>query len=153
IRPAELSDDATFARRLYLDLLGRVPTVFEIRSFLADESPDKRGTLALRLVNSGAHARHAGLTWRRDLVPQADTPQFALLASELADWFADRLRERMPFDELARRLLQGSHPQADPAATIAFLAAAEFKPENLAANSSRAFLGINLDCAQCHNHP
>jgi hypothetical protein len=153
IRPAEPADDATFARRLYLDLLGRVPTVFEIRSFLRDKSSDKRRALAARLVNSGAHARHAGFSWRRDLVPQADTPQFALLASELDDWFADRLRERMPFDAMAMRLLQGSHPAADQTATIAFLAAAEFKPENLAANSSRAFLGINLDCAQCHNHP
>lgn len=140
VRPAPRCADATFVRRVYLDLVGRIPTPAEVRDFTGD-----RPALVARLVRSPAHARHQALFWRRQWVPQADTPRFAPLAADLDDWLTRQVRAHTPYDRLVRDLLLG--------APAGFLSAGEFKPENLAANTTRAFLGINLDCAQCHNHP
>jgi hypothetical protein len=158
VAPARTADDRIFARRVFLDLLGRIPSVAEVRAFQEDTSLDKRARLVARLVDSPLHVRHMAVFWRKQWVPQAETPQFALLADELDVWLASRLRERMPYDRIVRELISVSPVRADRttdhgATPTAFLAAGEFKPENLAANTTRAFLGINLDCAQCHNHP
>jgi hypothetical protein len=160
IKPAEPADDATFVRRVYLDLLGRIPTVAETRAFLADKSADKRAKLIDSLLGSGGHTRHAATFWRRIWIPQADTPQFARLTDGFEEWLAARLAENAPYDSIVRELLVA--PSGRPMrgyrvegglAAQAFFAASESKPENLAANAARAFLGVNLDCAQCHDHP
>ncbi len=153
VTPAAPADDAAFARRAHLDLVGRIPTVAEARAFLDDPAPDKRAKLVARLVNSAAHARRAAAFWRREWVPQADTPQFAGLADDLDGWLAGRLRDGAGYDRIVRDLLTASRTRLEPAAPTTFLTASEFKPENLAANTTRAFLGVNLDCAQCHDHP
>lgn len=155
VKPAPRVDDAAFLRRASLDLSGRVPTVAEVREFLADTSPDKRAKLVMRLTDSGGHTRHMATFWRRTWVPQADTPEFARLADDFEAWVAARLQENAPYDRVVRELLTlpesaGRRGALSPAG---FLAASEGKPEDLAANATRAFLGVNLDCAQCHNHP
>jgi hypothetical protein len=161
VKPAPAADDATFARRVYLDLLGRIPTVAEARAFITDRSPDRRTKLIDRLLASGGHNRHAATFWRRTWVPQADTPQFTQLAEGFEEWIASRLAKNAPYDQLVRQMLvvtpnlrrvrgQGL---PDGEASRVFVLASESKPENLAANTARAFLGINLDCAQCHDHP
>ena len=156
-KPTFAADDSSFVRRVYLDLAGRIPSAAEVRAFLSDKTPAKRATLVARLVETGTHARHAAIFWRRQWVPQADTPQFALLADEIDGWLAIKLREGVPYDRIVRELIAVSRTRVGSpdrsAAPTAFLVASEFKPENLAANTTRAFLGINLDCAQCHNHP
>ncbi len=157
VKPALAADDAAYARRLYLDLVGRVSTVAEVRGFLADTAPDKRAKLAGRLLGTAAHARHWATVWRREWIPQADQPQ-ARLADEVDGWLAARLRDNVGYDRIVRDLLTASPAPVDagpaaPPVPATFLAAGEFRPENLAANTTRAFLGVNLDCAQCHDHP
>jgi hypothetical protein len=160
IKPASPADDATFVRRIYLDLAGHIPTVADARYFLADKSPERRTRLITKLVNSPSHARHAATFWRQQWIPQANAPQFALLADEIDGWLADKLREGASYDQIVRDLLtvsgsgtRGNGEHLQGMVPTAFLKASEFKPENLAANTTRAFLGLNLDCAQCHNHP
>ena len=155
VKPAPPVDDAAFLRRASLDLVGRVPTVAEVREFLADASPNKRAKLVTRLTDSGGHTRHMATFWRRTWVPQTDTPEFARLADDFEAWVATRVQENAPYDRVVRELLTlpetaGRRGGVSPAG---FFAAGEGKPENLAANATRAFLGVNLDCAQCHNHP
>jgi hypothetical protein len=155
VKPAPLVDDATFLRRAALDLSGRVPTTAEVREFLGDTSPDKRAKLVVRLIDSGGHTRHMATYWRRTWVPQADTAEFARLADDFEAWVAARLQENAPYDRIIRELLTmpetaGKRGVVSP---VGFYAASESKPENLAANATRSFLGVNLDCAQCHNHP
>jgi hypothetical protein len=152
ITPAERADDAAFVRRVYLDLVGRIPTVAETRDFLADETADKRAKLADTLLASAAFARHAATVWRREWVPQADTPQFAHLTDNFEAWLADEFNRGTGLDAIARNLLTASRATEKVAPTT-FLAAGEYRPETLAANTARAFLGVNLDCAQCHDHP
>ncbi len=161
VSPAAIADDATFLRRLYLDTVGRIPTVAEVRGFLADSRSEKRSALTNELLNSSASARHFATFWRRSWVPQADTPQFASLAEELEPWLAKQLYENIAYDRIVYALLtipasgkpDATTVQSKKAAPRSFFAASEYKPENLAANTARAFLGVNLDCAQCHDHP
>jgi len=153
IKPAAASDDAAFVRRVHLDLVGRIPSVAEVREFLAETARDKRAKLVARLVESGAHFRHTATFWRREWVPQADAPQFASLADDIEEWLAVKLHDRVPYDRIVRDLMTASLAKTRQETPTTFLAASEFKPENLAANTTRAFLGVNLDCAQCHNHP
>jgi len=153
VTPADTVDDAAFARRAYLDLIGRIPTVAEVRKFLNDRSSDKRAKLVSQLLDTAAHAQHMASFWRREWIPQADVPE-STLGEQIESWLAGRLQDRVPYDRIVRDLLTVSavRRKADTPPTT-FLVASDFKPENLAANTSRAFLGINLDCAQCHNHP
>ncbi|MBX9626073.1 MAG: DUF1549 and DUF1553 domain-containing protein [Gemmataceae bacterium] len=153
VEPAAPADDATFARRVYLDLVGRIPTVAEARAFSSDKAADKRAKLVAALLDSPAHARHTATFWRREWVPQTDTPQFAVLADDIEDWLAARVRGNAPYDRMARDLLTAPRVQPAKGVPTTFLVASEFKPESLAANTARAFLGVNLDCAQCHDHP
>jgi hypothetical protein len=155
VAPAPVVDDAQFLRRATLDLSGHIPTAAEVRAFLADAAPDKRAKLVAKLSESGGHTRHMATFWRRTWVPQADTPEFARLADDFEAWVAARLQGNAPYDRIVRELLTmpdgaGRRGAVSPAG---FFAASESKPESLAANATRAFLGVNLDCAQCHNHP
>ncbi len=161
VAPAEICEDATFLRRASLDLIGRIPTVAELRNFDEDRSADKRSRSIARLVDSASSAQQFATFWRRTWVPQADTPQFARLIEEFEPWLVKRLQANQPYDKLAGEVLTfpaGGRPasaatSSQLGATRAFYEASEYKPELLAANSTRAFLGINLDCAQCHDHP
>jgi hypothetical protein len=161
ITHASISDDATYLRRAYLDLVGRIPTVAETQDFLDDDSANKRAELVDELVASGGYARHFATVWRRIWVPQADTQEFARLTPEFEAWAAVRLRDNVPYDRMVEELLLASRTSngrtsqtPQPAVTpIGFQAASLFRAENLAANTTRAFLGLNLDCAQCHDHP
>lgn len=161
VRPAPVVDDATFLRRASLDLVGRIPTVAEAREFFADRSSDKRAKLVNRLIDSGGHTRHMATVWRRAWLPQADTVEFARLSDDFERWVTVRLQGDTPYDRIVRELLTTPVASGIPAAVtrreavtpIGFFAASENKPENLAANATRAFLGVNLDCAQCHDHP
>jgi len=158
VRRAPLVDDATFLRRASLDLIGRIPTAAEAREFLSSpgQSAAKRAALVKRLVDSGGHTRHMATFWRRTLMPQADTSEFARLSDDFEAWVALRMRENAPYDRVARELLTLDEAASARRGTVSpsgFFAASENKPENLAANATRVFLGVNLDCAQCHNHP
>lgn len=155
IAPAEPANDATFLRRASLDLIGRIPTAAEVREFLREDSPEKDSRLVRQLIDSGAHSRHMATFWRRAWIPQADTTEFAQLADDFEVWLTIRLQQSTPYDQLAHEVLTCSEeaPNGREISPANFYSASEFKPENLAANATRAFLGVNLDCAQCHDHP
>jgi hypothetical protein len=153
--PAPPADDATFLRRAYLDLVGHIPTVGEVRAFETDRAPDKRARLIDRLVASQAHARHTAVFWRKTWLPQ--TALLSASGDGTDDWLAVRLHRGDKYDRIVRDLLTPTievRPAGrDLGVPQSFYSANEYKPESLAAGAARAFLGINLDCAQCHNHP
>jgi hypothetical protein len=159
VRPAPVVDDAAFLRRASLDLVGRIPTVAEVRAFLADAAADKRAKLVTGLIGTGGHVRHMATFWRRTWLPQADTGEYARLAEDFEGWLSTRLAENAPYDRTVRELLTAPYDADRPTTArngftpAGFFAANEGKPENLAGGTARAFLGVNLDCAQCHNHP
>jgi hypothetical protein len=164
VRPAPLADDAEFLRRAYLDLAGRIPSVAEARDFLDDKSPDKRRRLVERLLDSSRYVTHFTDVWRALMLPESDANiQSRFLAPGFESWVRKQLAKNAPYDEMVRELLttpvgpqsfQGIRAAggADSNAA-AFYIAKELKPENVAAATSRLFLGVRLECAQCHNHP
>lgn len=155
ITPAQPADDATLVRRVSLDLIGRISTPAEIREFLANRSTEKYAQLVRQLIHSGAHRRHMATFWRRTWIPQADTAEFAQTADGFEVWLTTRLQQNVPYDRLVNELLtwsEATSKRGEPSPANFYLAS-EFKPENLAANATRVLLGVNLDCAQCHDHP
>jgi hypothetical protein len=153
VTPAPVIDDAGFIRRAYLDMVGRIPTAAEVRAFLADQSPDKRSTLVRQLIGTGAYSRHMAGFWRRTWVPQSETGEYSRLAEEMENWLSARLRAKATYDQLVTELLLPVDSNDQRASWRFFYAAANYLPENLAASTTRSFLGVNLDCAQCHDHP
>lgn len=161
--PSRQSSDEEYLRRVYLDLAGRIPTVAEARAFLKSESSDKRTELAHDLVHSGAHARHMATFWRRSWIPQADTQQFRDVTGEFETWLTLQLTSDARYNDIVRQMLTVNISTASDASAPgkpigrsvpeSFLTASQRQPANLAANTTRAFLGLNLDCAQCHDHP
>lgn len=165
-------DDATFLRRLSLDLQGRIPTVAQVRDFIADQSTLKRQNYVERLVNANERperfaehtAENLSRVWRRMMVP-ASAPG-AGMAVRLEPWLAKQFADNTPYDQFARKLLLVSLPQpmaglvplnqppdTSDAAAAVFQQAVGAMPENLASAYVRVFLGVRLNCAQCHDHP
>jgi hypothetical protein len=171
VEPAPTVDDATFLRRVHLDLQGRIPTVAQLRDFLADENSFKRQDYVDRLLASSQaperfaqrSADHLGRVWRRMLIP-ASAPNSAM-APQLDPWLARQFAENTPYNELARKLLlapSGAQPapnipaagaSGEDAAAGVFQQAVGVQPENLAGAYVRVFLGLRIHCAQCHDHP
>lgn len=152
IRPAAEADDAEFMRRIYLDLTGKIPTVGQARKFLDDTAPDKRARLIDRLQGRPGHATHLANTWNDFLIPDSATLRRYGGANQFYLWLTDKFTENAPYDEVVRELLlaEGAFNQSGP---LLYYFALEGKPEELAANSARSFLGVKIECAQCHDHP
>jgi hypothetical protein len=161
VKPVPLADDAEFLRRLYLDLTGKIPHVSEAREFLDDDKrPDKRRRLVEQLLESPRYAAHFANVWRAWLLPEANNQPVRFLVPSFEAWLRQHLQNNTPYDRMVRDLVtrplaSGSQliPVQDEPNPIAFFQAGELKPENLGASTSRLFLGVKLECAQCHNHP
>jgi Protein of unknown function (DUF1549)/Protein of unknown function (DUF1553) len=158
VAPAPPTTDSEFVRRIYLDLIGRIPSVAETLTFLDDTRATKRQLLVEELLQRGAWAAHFANTWRDLLLAGTNNPDLRAQTAALESWLRLRFAVNMPYDQLARELITAEVRAAqntDPSepSPAAFYQSAEFKPELLAASTSRVFLGIQLQCAQCHDHP
>lgn len=161
VEAAPPADDAEFLRRIYLDLGGRIPSVSRARAFLDDTRADKRRRLVEELLAGPLYVEHFTTTWRALLVPEtAASPFSRFLDQPMEEWLRERFRENTPYDAMVRELLTvpygaNSTPfnRTVKPTPISFYFAKEVKPENLGASTARLFMGIKLECAQCHNHP
>jgi Protein of unknown function (DUF1549)/Protein of unknown function (DUF1553) len=163
VKPAPRADDAEFVRRVHLDLAGRIPTVAETRTFLADKQGDRRAKLIDRLLASPRYATHFAGVYRALLIPEAGNNFLVRFQQgSFEDWLKLQLAGNVGLDKITRNLLtvpvgEQNGPGAlginEGPSPMAFYYAKEFKPENLAAGAARVFLGVRVECAQCHNHP
>ncbi|MFO0905434.1 MAG: DUF1549 and DUF1553 domain-containing protein [Pirellulales bacterium] len=150
IAPSPLIDDATYLRRVCLDLLGTLPTADEARRFLDDSRPDKRRRLVDELLDRPEYARYWAMKWSNLL--RADkikiTPQATV---GLTRWLQQQFTINRPYDELVHEILtaQGPIQSESPAA---FFKALD-QPELAGRSVSQLFLGVRIECAQCHHHP
>lgn len=153
ITPVAESDDAEFCRRVWLDLTGVAPPVFELRKFLRDESDDKRSRLVDRLLRSPGHSSHMASIWTDILLPNDVQAQFQSRENvgSLHQWLQTQFRENQRYDALVAGFLKaGGRGNSGPAV---FYTSHSIEPEKLASATSRIFMGIQLQCAQCHDHP
>jgi hypothetical protein len=165
VEPAPIADDAEFLRRVYLDIAGRIPSVEEARSFLEDKRPDRRARLVERLLGGRRYVVHYTNVWRALLLPEAGNNfQVRLQQGTFEAWLKKQVAQNAGYDAMVRELLTaridgvGGNPLAaltgfTQPGPLTYYLAKEFKPENLAAGTARVFLGVSVECAQCHNHP
>lgn len=149
--PSESCDDATFLRRVSIDIAGRVPTLDESRRFLADTNPAKRDKLIDTLLASPEHADYFAGKWsallRNKRTKPADAPgNFAFYA-----WIRDSIRANKPFDQFAREILSASGEVTENPPVAWYRQVKE--PQAQLEDSAQLFLGMRLQCAQCHHHP
>lgn len=152
LQPAGLCDDATFLRRATLDLTGRNPSTAEVIAFLRDADPQKRTALIDRLLTSPACAVHLANIWSSWLLPemQAIGPPGGGNGG-LHTWLRNRFSDNLRYDRLVADLLIASGSASSGPGS--FFLSLEGKPEKIAAKTARVFMGVQLDCAECHDHP
>jgi len=146
-----LADDGEFLRRVYLDLNGINPTAEEARAFLKDADPKKREALVDRLLESPLYARHMQNVF--DLLWMDRRPAKHVKMPEWQEFLRKAFAANKPYDQLVSELLtnDGSDPKTRPAAR--FFLDREGEPHQITRDVGRLFLGMNLQCAQCHDHP
>lgn len=150
VQPAAPATDGEFVRRAYLDITGVVPRVSQVREFLSDRSPQKHQALVARLVQSPRYATHMATTWRNRIVPPEVEQASARESQALEKWLRTRFASNLRYDNVVGGLLATGGEELGPAL---FFRAGNFAPEKLAASTSELFLGVKLECAQCHDHP
>ncbi|MCC6697276.1 MAG: DUF1549 domain-containing protein [Candidatus Hydrogenedentes bacterium] len=152
IPPASRCPDEVFVRRVYIDVLGVLPTVDETQAFLSDQAPDKREKLVDALLQRPEFTELWAMKWADLLRVQSSAnviDQKAL--HRYNDWLRQSFTQNKPLDQLVRELLSAQGGNFSSPATNFFVA--ETDPKQMAENVAQVFLGIQLKCAQCHNHP
>lgn len=145
------ASEEQFVRRLYLDAIGRVPTAEEVRAFLADQAPDKRARLIDKLLYSPGYTM-AMYNWMGDMLRVKDTFGKRVPAYTFEDWLKDQLSADRPWDWLVRTMLTADGKLTDNGA-VGLLAYDAQMPLDGVSNLLTTFLGANVACAQCHDHP
>ncbi len=150
-QPAPPASDVAFVRRVYLDLTGVIPKLSQVHAFLRDPSQDKRARLIDTLLDSPAHVTHMASTWRNILLSGRFGDENINDIIGMQNWLRDQFVENMRYDRLVADFLVASGGgQTGPAV---FYTANDLAPEKLAASTARIFLGLRIECAQCHDHP
>jgi hypothetical protein len=148
--PSAPAEDATYLRRAYLDVIGRLPTAEEVRDFLADSSPEKRGRLVDRLLDRPEYADHWANKWMDLLRPNPYRVGIKAVLN-LDGWIREAFRRNLPYDQFVRAIVTACGSTFEQGPATIFRDRRE--PEEIAPMVSQLFLGIRLECAKCHHHP
>ena len=146
------TNDETFLRRVYLDVVGRIPSLEESERFLDSKYADKRGKLISELIDSEGFVSHM-FNWKADLL-RVNTRGLAAgqPGKHYEDWMKDAIRSHMPYDEFVRQLITASGYLWENGA-VGFYVRDLGMPLDHMSNMTRVFLGTRIECAQCHDHP
>ena len=151
--PSELCSDEVFVRRLYLDITGLLPTLEESAAFLADSSPDKRSMLIDQLLERKEFTELWVMKFAELLQIQTDDNQGMSYKATLLyfNWLKDRIANNVPMDQIVKDLLTSKGGTFKNPATNYY----QVERDNLkiTENVAQVFMGMRLQCAQCHNHP
>ena len=151
IPPSAPSDDATFLRRVSLDITGGLPSDAKVRAFLADTSADKRDKLIDELLDSTAYADHFANKWNFILRNKKSNGEDTTGTQLFHQWIWDSVYENKPYDRFVREIITASgEPLVNPAVTW-FREVDQV--EEQVEDTAQLFLGIRIQCARCHHHP
>ncbi|QDV36836.1 DUF1549 domain-containing protein [Tautonia plasticadhaerens] len=144
--------DEVFLRRASIDLTGRPPTPEELHAFLDDDDPDKRARAIDALLDRPEFGASWASYWSDTIRHRVPPPELTFLDYDpFEGWLADRLNQDEPWDRVVRAILAAEGTVADRP-ELAFVAFHQADPVKLAAETSRVFLGLQIQCAQCHDH-
>lgn len=151
IKPSVRSDDAEWMRRAYLDLIGRVPTVAEAETFLADRSDSKRQNLVDQLLDDSAYVRNFTTKWTNLLIGRSSNP---LVDREAFQKFLRlSFAANRPWNQMVAELISAEGPNTENGATNFLIAHLNNDAAPATAVVSRLFMGRQMQCNQCHNNP
>ena len=148
--PSEPASDADFLRRVYIDIIGTLPTATEARDFLTDSDPQKRLRLVDQLLDRPEYATYWALKWS-DLLRVDRSVLGHRRAYAYYRWIRDSLRNNRPMNEFAREIVTADGLLDESPQGGFFQAIVE--PGDRASAFSQVFLGVRIDCAECHHHP
>jgi len=152
-RTTDTIDDETFLRRVTVDVIGRIPTEQERADFLANTNPAKRSLLIDRLLESPEFGTNWGTYWSDVFSYRIPQPELTFLDYQIfQDWMAQQMNEGTGWDEITYRILTATGKVGDnpPAFFVGFHQASTSR---LAGETTRIFLGTQIQCAECHDHP
>ncbi len=151
IPPSPLCDDATFLRRVSLDIAGRLPSIEETKTFLADTAPDKRDKKIEALLRSPQYADYFAGKWAALLKNRRDATSDITANFAFHSWIRDSFLTNVPYDQLVTELLAatGTIVENPPVAWYKRVKDPKVQLEDIA----QLFLGVRMQCAQCHHHP
>ncbi len=152
LTPSPVCDDATYLRRASLDITGELPTTEEVGKFLDDPAPDKRAKLVDELLQRKEFTEIWVMKWAELLeIRSHDNVVYPKAALVYFEWLRAQMLAGVPLDRIVQSLLTGSGSTLrDPAANYYQI---EPDPQKLAENTAQVFMGMRIQCAQCHNHP
>jgi hypothetical protein len=148
----KLMSDEQFARRVYLDIVGRIPSHDEVSTFLADSSKSKRAELIDTLLNSPGYNSHAYNYFAEMLRVKDDLEQDNLRGTPYINWLQTQIETNRPWNEMVSEMLTADGKMWHNGAAGYLLRDAGMPLDNLA-NTMAIFLGTDVACAQCHDHP
>lgn len=151
IAPSELCSDEVFLRRLTIDLVGRLPEPDELASFLADKDPAKRDKAIDRLLASPAFDDMWVMRWSEILQIRTANGASPKGIGRYHEWLREQVRSGQPIDRIVREVLCTTGGTFEKPAANYYQT--ETTPTTLAENVAQVFLGMRIQCAQCHNHP
>jgi hypothetical protein len=145
------ANDAEFVRRLYLDLTGMIPTAEETRAFLDDPTPNKREALVDRLLASPQYARHMAQVFDVQWMERRNEKH--VKTPEWQEFLRQSFAANKPYDQLVREILGADGVDPAHRTPVRFYLDRDGEPNLLTRDVGRLFFGMDLQCAQCHNHP
>lgn len=151
LTPAKPATDAEFLRRVYLDLTGSIPTYDETVKFLDDRSPDKREKLVDRLLADPRYAQQQADAWDLVLFGRFPPGNDADTRDGFKKWIRTQFEKNVPYNELARTILKADGVSSDGPAM--YYVQYKNAPEDATESVTQQFLGVQLQCARCHDHP
>jgi hypothetical protein len=152
LKPSPTCDDATFIRRVTVDLCGRLPTAAEVKAFLDDKTADKRAKLIDKLLDSGDYPAYFAMKWGAILrnSPLAGADQAAVA---FHNWLKDQIARNRPYDEFVRGVVAAAGEWQDAPAINWLWQNRDDQLHQVTADVAQVFLGTRLQCAKCHHHP
>jgi hypothetical protein len=152
VEAAPLTTDVEFVRRVYFDLIGKPPTTEQFQAFVRDRTNDKRSRLVDRLLNDPECARNWARYWR-DVIKFHSTNEnpARVRYDEMENWLAHEFQANRPWDDIVARLITATG-RNDENGAVAFPLAYDAQPVEMAGEVSRIFMGVQIQCAQCHDH-
>lgn len=151
VTPSERADDAEFARRASLDIVGRIPTYSELITFLESEARDKRARFVDQLLDNEDYIRNSASIWGNLLVGRSNNRGGGRAA--LDGWLRNAIYTNIPYDQFVKELIT-AEGSSDENGAVVFLSS-HLNEMAVPATSitARLFLGRQVQCTQCHNHP
>jgi hypothetical protein len=151
IPPSPRADDATFMRRVHVDISGTLPSQSEAAAFLADKDPQKRDKLIDRLLDSPQYADYFANKWNRVLRNKKRQANDLEGTYAFYQWIWASLYDNKPYDEMVRNILTASGDKSFNPAVIWYREVDQVNEQ--VEDTAQLFLGLRIQCARCHHHP